>query len=387
MKRVEIAKGILEEAEALSYSWSGFRKFAIQRKVDEGGGVCSFYLTPHDRNPLASFKPGQFLTFNLHIRGSGRDAGKEVIRCYSLSDSPGHSDYYRISIKRVPPPRDKPDVPPGVASAYFHDELKEGDIVDVKAPAGSFCLDTTQQSPVVLIGGGVGVTPVLSMLNSIAESESKRETWFFLGIRCGEDHIFREHFRAIELERENTHLHVCYSDPTEKDEEWGNYDHAERVSVEMFKKLLPSNNYDFYICGPPPMMDSIVKDLKGWGVPDGRIHFEAFGPASVNKKPAAPEEAKEVEKIEEKAGPQIAVQFSKSGKSLEWSPSEGSLLDFALKNGVVIDSGCRTGNCGTCVTAIKSGEVAYFQEPGTMPEQGSCLVCISHPKGPLTLDA
>ena len=149
--RVDIAKGVFREIESSAYSWPGFRKFVIQRKVDEGGNVCSFYLSPHDGKPLPAFNPGQYLTFNLHLQGAKGEAEKDVVRCYSLSDSPGHTDYYRVSIKRAPPPRDKPDLPPGVASNHFHDQLDDGDIIDVKAPAGNFFLDAAQQGPVVLI--------------------------------------------------------------------------------------------------------------------------------------------------------------------------------------------------------------------------------------------
>ncbi len=379
--RVDIAKGVFREVESSAYSWPGIRKFVIQRKVDEGGNVCSFYLSPHDGKPLPAFKPGQYLTFNLHLQGAKREAKKDVVRCYSLSDSPGHTDYYRVSIKRAPPPRDKPDLPPGVASNYFHDHLEDGDIIDVKAPGGNFFLDTAEQGPVVLIAGGIGITPLLSMVNSIAESRSQREVWFFQGVRNREDHIFKEHLSALALEHENLRLQVCYSDPTENDVEGTDYHHAERVSVDLFKRLLPSNNYDFYICGPPPMMSALTEDLKKWGVPDSKVHFEAFGPASVKK--AAPAE----KGAEEKPALQLSVQFSKSNKSFLWDPSVGSLLDLALDNGVAIDFGCRAGNCGTCATAVKSGEVTYVQEPGAKPEDGSCLACIAQPKSHLVLDA
>ena len=92
-------------------SWNGFRKFEIMRKEPEGGGICSFYLSPHDKKPLPPFDPGQYLTFQLPIPGQR----KAVIRCYSLSDSPTHPDYYRVSIKAVPPPRENPeDWPPRI---------------------------------------------------------------------------------------------------------------------------------------------------------------------------------------------------------------------------------------------------------------------------------
>ncbi len=364
------------EQDRAELSWNGFRKFEITRKVPETETVTSFYLQPHDKRPLPGFHPGQFLTFKLDIPGQP----KEVIRCYSLSDAP-RPDYYRVTIKRLPPPRDKPDAPPGLSSSYFHDQLQEGDILDVKAPSGHFYLDMTKQTPVVLIGGGVGITPVLSMLNAIVESGSKRETWFFLGVRDGRDHVMRDHLATVARENENVHLHVCYSSPGETDVLGRDYHHRGHVGVDLFKELLPSNNYDFYFCGPPPMMDSLFDGLAEWGVPEAHIHFEAFGPATVKKcqKPAAA--------AAETAAPGVQVAFAKSGKAAPWDPAAGSILEFAETLGVAIDFGCRAGNCGTCLTAIKKGEVEYATPPGEMPEAGSCLACISVPKTDIELDA
>lgn len=363
------------ERERTELSWNGFRKFQIARKSLECEGIRSFYLRPHDRKALPPFNPGQYLTFRLNIAGQP----KPVVRCYSLSDSP-KGDHYRVTIKKLPPPRDKPDAPPGLSSSFFYDQLHEGDIVDVKAPSGHFYLDMTKQAPAVLIAGGVGITPVLSMLNAIVETGSKRETWFFLGVRNSKEHIMKDHLSAIARENENVHLHVCYSNPGEDDVAGEDYHHGERVSVDLLRNLLPSNNYEFYFCGPPPMMNSLAEGLEAWGVPESDVNYEAFGPATVKKVQKAPE-------IKPAEAAAIEVKFIKSGKSCAWDPEIGNLLEFAEANGVSIDFGCRAGNCGTCITAIKSGEVRYVGEPGEMPEAGSCLTCISVPKGSLALDA
>ncbi len=369
------------ERESNELSWKGFRKFEIGRKVQEGGGICSFYLTPHDGKPLPPFKPGQYLTFGLDIAGQKR----QVIRCYSLSDSPYHPDYYRCSIKAAPAPRDKPEAPPGLVSNHFHDSLNEGDIIDIKAPSGHFFMDTSKQSPVVLIGGGIGMTPMLSMLNQIIESGSTRETWFFYGVRDSSEQIMKEYLEQVARENENVHMCVCYSKAKETDVEGKDYQYGERVSVELFKRLLPSNNYDFYMCGPPPMMNTVVPALEDWGVPEKNVHFEAFGPATVKKtKTEANKEA--VEASSASAG--VKITFAKSGMTLDWDPEIGSILDFAEENDIDgIDSGCRAGGCGTCIVAIKEGEIDYLNEPGEDPEAGSCLACISVPKGNLSLDA
>ena len=173
------------------------------------------------------------------------------------------------------------------------------------------------------------------------------------------------------------------SNPLDEDAAGDDFHHAERVSVELFKRVLPSSNYEYYLCGPPPLMNTIVPDIEAWGVPNKNIHFEAFGPATVKKAaPAKPPEEKAAE-----AAAAIEVTFAKSAKTCTWDGSSDSLLDFAEDNDVTIDYGCRAGNCGTCITAIRGGGVDYVVEPGAAPEAGSCLTCISVPKGNLTLDA
>jgi ferredoxin-NADP reductase len=287
-----------------------------------------------------------------------------------------------VSIKKQVPPRDKPEAPPGLSSSFFHDQLDEGDIVDVKAPGGHFFLDLTKSNPVVLIGGGVGLTPVLSMLNAICEAGSKRETWFFYGCRNGGDLVMRAHFDRIRKEHDNVRLFICYSDPMPGEEMEGrDFDFGSRISIDWMKTVLPSSNYEFYLCGPPPFMGSLVKGLEDWGVPEKDIKFEAFGPATVKRTPAAQASA------EATAGSNLQVTFSKSEKTVPWSPEIGSLLDFAEEHGVAIEFGCRAGNCGTCLTAIKAGDVTYVNPPGSPPEAGSCLACVSVPKSNLTLDA
>lgn len=369
-----VAKVALDKSQA---AWSGFRKFRVEGKVLEAESCCSFYLAPHDGRPLPAYLPGQYLTFRLQIPGQPR----EVTRCYSLSDSPDHSDYYRVTIKRIPPPGGSPDAPAGLVSSHFHDRLQVGDILDVKAPSGHFHLDVDSRTPVVLVGGGIGVTPALSMLNYLATAPAKRDVWFFYGVRNGNEHILKDYLR--EIAEQNPHIHVvaCYSDPLSTDRETEDFHFRERVSVDLFKRVLEVNNFEFYICGPPPMMESLTKGLAEWGVPEAQIHFEAFGPASV-KKVAKPPTAGAPD-----AG-EVEVNFVRSNKTVRWSSAAGTLLELAEAHGIRLDSGCRAGSCGTCVTAIRDGKVDYVGgNPDFDIEKGSCLACVAVPKGALSLDA
>ena len=369
--KVEIARRHRVTHEKESLSWQGFRKFSVFQKVIEGGDICSFYLKPHDSRPLAAFKPGQFLTFKLDIPGDQQP----TTRCYSLS-SVAHESHYRISIKRVLAPKDHDDIPPGKSSNFFHDFVKENDLLDVKAPSGNFFLDVTKTTPVVLVGGGIGLTPVLSMLEAVVAHGFQRDVWLFYGVRNDDEHIMKDYLDELDKAHHRLNLKICYSSPKKDSRINENYHYAERVTVDLFKRVLVTNNFEYYICGPPPMMESLVSDLKDWGVPAEDIHFEAFGPASI-KKTAVPSLQSDG----------IKVTFQKSNKTLNWTSEAGSLLEFAETNGVVIDAGCRAGNCGTCLTAVRSGEIDYLNEPGERPDPGSCLVCVGVPKSELVLDA
>ncbi len=374
--QIKAAKAQLQEIEQTKLYWNGYRKFRVAKKVRECEDVESFYLAPHDGRPLPTFKPGQYITFQLNLPGQS----KPVIRCYSLSDA-HRSDYYRVTIKKALPPREVPDAKPGIASCYFCETVKEGDILDVKAPGGHFFLDMSEENPVVLISGGVGITPMVSMLSAIIASGSKREVWFFFGARNRNDHIQKDYLEKIAAEHDNVHLQVCYSQAGPNDAKGRDYQHASRVTVDLMKELLPSNNYEYFICGPGAFMKSITDDLAAWGVPDKSVHFEAFGPATVKK--AAPVQTP----IETDLLSKLQVTFSRSGKTLRWNPKTATLLDFAEENGVKIEAGCRAGNCGTCLVAIKSGDVKYVTEHGATGEDGSCLTCICKPRSNLVLDA
>ncbi len=363
-ERLETVRSKRKAVEKGPTAWNGIRKFDVIKKVREKGGIYSFYLTPHDRKlPLPPFRPGQFLTFNLKING------KAVARCYSLSDSPKH-DYYRVSIKRCLAPRDSA-FPEGVASSYFHDHVNENDILDVKAPAGGFAIDPAEGGPIVLSGSGVGLTPVLSMMNALVEINSRRETWFFYGVRNSSEDMIAEQVKEWRaLNKSNFHIHICYSSPSDSDVLGEDYDHESRVDIALLKSQLPSNNYNFYTCGPGPMMQGLRDGLTEWGVPEENVHDEAFIA---------------VRKVVEVGASK--VELKKSEKTIQVSGEATHLWDLANDAGVEIPYICLDGKCGTCQTAIVSGKVKNIKTPEFKAEAGCCLPCICLPDGDLVLDA
>lgn len=359
-------------------NWTGVRKFSIERKVREAAGVYSFYLKPHDGKPLPPFVPGQYLTVEVAMPGKAQPQ----VRCYSLSDAPGSRDFYRITVKRIGEGEKGPGSPAGVVSTRLH-ELPEGATINVRAPSGQFFLDVRRARPVVLIAGGIGITPLLSMLNTICNYGLKREVYLFYGVRDRNHHALYDHLQELRRKHKNFHLVVCYSRPTPTCKKGRDYDHKGHVTVPLMRFLLPFKGCEFYLCGPGAMIRSITEGLKDSGVPEVDIKMEAFGPASLE--PAAPP----LQTRGRQGGRQdsVKISFQKSGKTLDWSPAARSLLDLAETNGVSLNSGCRAGQCGSCMVGIKEGRVRYVAKPGQTPPRGQCLACIAVPESDLVLDA
>ena len=361
--------------------WKNDREFRVVRRVDEdeAESICSFYLQPTDGGDLPDYKPGQFLTFNLDIPNPKNGKIEPITRCYSLSDGP-NQPYYRVSIKRAPAPKDQPQIPPGISSNYFHDHVHEGDVLRVRAPSGHFFLDP-DTSPIVLIGGGVGITPMLSMLNATLNNNNDREIWLFYGVTNSLDHGMKAHFEEMALKHENFNLHVCYANPLAQDKLGRDYQHKGFIDLTLLRLQLSFQVYNFYICGPKPMMESLIPALEAWGVPDQMIHYESFGPASITRSSRKTEPEYDAQHVD------ISVTFSESNLTIPWDKNSISLLDFAEKNGISVQAGCRAGGCGCCQTQIEEGEVAYIQTPDFDVDQGSCLLCVSRPSQNLTVKA
>ncbi len=356
-----------------------FLTLVVERKVPESETITSFYLVPEDGKPLPAFMPGQFLPFRLDIPGRP----KPVTRTYSLSERP-NPDFYRLTIKREAAPVDRPDLPPGLSSSHFHDHVEPGTKLRVKAPRGKFHLDPKGEAPVVLLSAGVGLTPLISMLNAIVEAGAGRPTWFVHGARNGREHAMGAHVRRVADTNDNVRVHIRYSRPEPEDVEGRDYDSPGHVDTELLRRLLPGNDLDFYLCGPTPFMKSLYNGLLDWGVPEARIHYEFFGPASVLKaageRTAAPAGA-----CLECAG-DIEVTFERSGVRANWNPSFASILELAEAMGLSPAYSCRSGICHTCMCALADGEVEYVEDPLNPPDAGSVLICCSKPRTNVVLD-
>lgn len=254
------------ESPVSTNAWSGWRDFRVVRCEFEDAACsqCSFYLQPVDGEPLAAFRPGQYLTFSLQVdeeTANGASSVRSVTRCYSLSDRPSPSDY-RITIKRAVPPPGRPELPPGVSSGHFHDRVHAGDVVRVKAPAGHFFIDPDASVPAVFIAGGIGITPMMSMLRWCAVVQPERAVHLFYGVRSGADCAFKQVLEDLARSHASFHLHAVYSNPGPQDVAGRDYQHAGHVDLELLRSSLPHGRHQFYVCGPPPMLQSLVPALR-----------------------------------------------------------------------------------------------------------------------------
>jgi nitric oxide dioxygenase len=270
---------IYREQAEVPGGWTGYRPFIVARKQRESEIITSFYLKPQDGGPLPMFKPGQYVTVQVdHPRTPTSP------RNYSLSDRPG-LDYYRISVKR------EPGSPPGLISSYLHDEVQQGDVLAIGPPCGEFTLDVERvgERPIVLVSGGVGLTPMTSMLNTLAHHNVGVPVLFVHGARNSATHAFHDEVRQIEAESSNVRVHVVYSDPFGEEGSTSRCDGIGLIDVPLLESLLPGLDGQFYLCGPKIFMASLYHGLVEAGVPDAQIHFEFFGPKQELTRPFASE--------------------------------------------------------------------------------------------------
>jgi uncharacterized protein len=359
-------------------AWTGLRAFRVRLRDDEDDALSqtSFYLEPVDQLPLAPYRAGQFLTFQFELPDAQGEL-RSVTRCYSLSDR-DDPQAYRITVKRIPSPRDRPDLPPGLVSNHFHDRVIPGAIVQVRAPAGVFVMADATNMPVVLIAGGIGITPLFAMARAVLAELTDRAIHLFYGVRNSRELVFERDLLEMEQQHPNFHVTIVQSCPLPFEAQADRNHEVGFIDVALLRCILPHGQHQFYVCGPPPMMASLVPALRAWGVSADAVHYEAFGPASI-------ESAEQVVAVP--LTTPIDVRFAISARTLSWTGEDANLLDFAERHGIAVESGCRSGSCGSCETSVTSGDVLYPQQPSFDVAKGHCLLCVGKPVGDLVLQA
>ncbi|TGE00155.1 NO-inducible flavohemoprotein [Methylobacterium nonmethylotrophicum] len=249
--------------------WTGWRDFRIESVMRESETIRSFVLVPADGGPVLRHQPGQYLGIRFDLPGRG-----VLTRTYSVSCAP-NDRAYRITVKR----EGEPGRPAGAVSSWLHDAAGPGTVLPVAAPAGDFVLDRDSGAPVVLVSGGVGLTPMMSMLETIGAETPERPTWYVHGARDGRVHAMAERARALAAGHPAIRLHTVYEAPQGSDRLGTDYDAAGRITPDWLVAHTPAAEATYYLCGPKPFLASLVHGLARLGVPETRIRYEFFGPA------------------------------------------------------------------------------------------------------------
>lgn len=268
---IGVERDLYEQAERQAGGWAGFRKFRVDRKVKESDAITSFYLVAEDGEAIAAFEPGQYVSLKMDIPGEKNTH----IRQYSLSDAPG-KPYYRISVKREDGTEDRAA---GKVSVYLHERVREGDTLMLSAPAGEFVLDRNDGRPVVLISGGVGLTPMVSMLNTLVEAQPSRRVTFIHAARNARLHAMKDHVEAIARKYGQVQVYWCYNEPEEEDNANDAFHKHGYVDQAWLQSIVSDKDAGYYFCGPVPFMRAVNGALKAMEIPEADIHYEFFGPA------------------------------------------------------------------------------------------------------------
>lgn len=337
--------------------WSGRTEAHVLSVTRETPDTASLVLARPGGVPLPGFTAGEHIT----VHTTPEENGDTVPRSYSLSGAPG-GDSYRITVRAE-----------GEVSRHLTQEVRPGDTVEIEAPGGRFRLPPFPDLPVVLIAGGTGITPFVSYLETMLEQNPEAEIHLFYSSRDGSNHIFGQRLRALAEKMPGLRLTTFFTRPREEDRTDHDYDHTGRITADVVPRDLLARRARFYLCGPNPLMESLREGLQSRGVPRFDIFEERF---------SAPVSAWEPD-----PSARHTVLFRRSGRSLVWQPSDGSLLDLAERHGVPISGGCRAGQCESCAVPVVFGAVRYYVPDVDPDDEDSCLTCQAVPAGELVLDA
>ena len=342
-------------------SWAG--ALSVVGIFDETPDVKTFRLGLAGQRELPfTFLPGQFLTLKA------QPGEKAIKRSYTIASSPGQSHYCEITVKRDPQ---------GVMSQHLCDQVAVGDTLEVKAPAGKFTFTGQESDSVVLIAGGVGVTPLMSVLRWLCGTGWPGEIHLVYSCRSEEGIIYREELMRLQERHSNLSVDLTL---TSASSSWAGL--RGRIDANLLAKIPDLSKKRIHICGPPAFLASVPVLLEGLGVTPGQIKTEAFGPASLPKKTPT-----QTSGTSEQAGV-ARVTFQPGNKVGPLGP-DATILDVAEDLGIEVDSSCRAGTCGQCRVRLVSGQVTMDCEDGLEPEekaQGFVLACQARASADVTIE-
>jgi len=350
----------------------GFQPLVVAGIDQESADVHSLLMRHPEAQPLQQALPGQYVVLRLGRTGGG----PPLFRSYSLS-GPLSTERYRISVKIEPN---------GAAGTYLRENVRTGDVLDVSSPRGSFILQSGQR-PVVLLSAGIGATPVLAMLYSLAAAHSTRQVLWLHAARDGQHHPFAAEARRLMSELTHGRGYVCYSRPGSRDKMGADFDATGHLSRSVFDEVGMPREAEVYLCGPTRFMADMKGALAAMGVAPERIHVEIFNgsesltPGVVGAATLAPHPPED----DANTGPMVS--FARSGIAAHWKASAyQSILELAEACDVPVRWSCRTGVCHNCESGLVSGAVAYEPQPLEEPARGNLLVCCSQPIRDVVID-
>jgi ferredoxin-NADP reductase len=352
--------------ESRQRPWKGYRQFRVSEITTEADGVLGVTFKPQDGCELPDYLPGQHIEIKATIDGA-------VVRAYSLAGAAHVSmrKQYNIAVRRQE--RRDPDgrTFEGKMSGYISRQLKVGDLIELAVPSGKYLLPEASQQPIVLMAGGIGITPFMSLLESLPDG-SPMEISLFYSNRNSQTHAFRSRivFHTARLPGLKVSNH--YTSPLPSDILGRDFDSHDRITAAVVSEDLIARRARVYMCGPSGMMNAFAEGLIARCVPHFDIFRELFtapiGPLADD-------------------GKTYTVTFSRSHKTpIDWKSTKGPILNFAEGEGLSLPSGCRVGQCESCAVQIVSGCVRYLNEVES-DDPSVCLTCSAVPASNLILDA
>ena len=345
-----------EAIHASAERWEG--RLRVARKFVETGAVQTFRLMTETGAPLPfHWKAGQYVTLALQTPNG------PIRRAYTIASSPNQSRYLEITVKREAQ---------GVGSRYLHDDVQVGQLLAVKGPQGDFTFTGDEAEGIVMIAGGVGITPMMSTLRHLTESAWTHPVTLIYATQTLADVIFRDELTAVEKRHPNFRLHLL---PTvAEDPNWaGPQGYLTPEKILGFVPNIASTRV--HMCGPTPMMSAVLPILEGLGVNEGSIFTEAFTSLPFEPGPGAEEE--------------VSMTFAKTGKTVIARRGEG-VIRVAEANGIAMDYSCRNGECGSCRCKLLAGEVDMPDKISLTAKErkaGFILACVARPvSNAITLD-
>jgi anaerobic selenocysteine-containing dehydrogenase/ferredoxin-NADP reductase len=340
--------------------WPDFRSLRVEAVEPEADGVVTITLAATDKSTLPAFAAGQFLT----IARDEAAAQRGEVRSYSLCGAAvWQPTSYRVGVKKLEG---------GAISPGLVDELRIGDVLWARVPAGRFLLPRSNEFPIALIAGGIGITPFIGYLETIALQARRPEVHLYYVVGNRRRHAFADRIAALARQMPELRVTSCYTRPDDGEIERIHFDRLGRLTIGMMDDTLVARRARFYMCGPDAMMEAMRRTLLHAGVP----RFEIFQERFVSPRPSLPVAANTSRR----------VIFKRSGLELDWVAGSGSLLDLAERHGVRIPTGCRVGQCESCLVDVLEGEVAHVAASEDIGE-GQYLTCQAVPLTRLVLDA